>query len=157
MGEPRSASKLSFMKIVKILMVLFVLAGVGGFIVYKYVNKEAPDLSEGKPEVSYTLTELLEKSSDTTTLYQYKDKLIAVSGNVKKISKEQNKISLELGDSSTVSSVICQVDDRHVADFSQLAENTSIQLKGVLRSVDMDESGLGLGNTVQLNYCVINK
>jgi hypothetical protein len=144
------------MKFLKILLVLVLLLAVAGYFGYRFVNKTSADLSDKKPEATYTLVDLIEKSSDTTSLYQFKDKLIAVTGNVKKISKEANRVTLELGDSTTVSSVICQIDDRHVTDFSDLKENTNVSVKGLLRSVDMDESGLGLGNTVQLNYCVKN-
>lgn len=145
------------MKIIRIVLVLLLVAVVAGFIAYKFINKSAPDLSDSTPEKVFTWTELIDQSSDTASLYQFKDKLIAVSGNVKKIAKDLNKITLELGDSNNVSSIICQVDDRHVADFANVKENSTAAIKGLLRSAEVDDSGLGLGNTVQLNYCVKSK
>ena len=140
-----------------IFLLLFALVGAGAFLAYKFVNKATKDFNDKKPSAVFSMNDLIEKSnSDTAALSQLKEKLIAVNGMVKKISKESTAISIELGDTSTTSSIICQVDNRYLTDFNNLKENDPINLKGVLRGYTID-TDLGLGNTIELNYCTLNK
>lgn len=140
-------------------IVIAIAAAISGvFLTLKYVNKATVDHSDSKPVATYSLKELLDKTnSDTMALNKLKDKLIGVTGTVKKVSLEENALTIELGDSTTPSSVICQIDERHIGMCKSIAENQTVNLKGMLRSFSIDTSELGFGNTIELNYSSLNK
>lgn len=139
---------------------LFIILGVMlvmAALVYQYVNKSTEDFSNTKPKEDFSFATLIEKTNqDTASLGTLKDQIIGVSGAIKKISKDQHSMTLELGDSVQTSSIICQMDARYLEEFSSLTEGQSINLKGKMTGFTID-TDLGLGNTIELNYCTLNK
>lgn len=139
------------MKKLKIFFTVVIVLGIGAFAGWKYVNKGRIDNSNDKPVITYSVNELITKlDTDTTALSPYKNKMVAVHGQVKSVSKQQDAITLELGDSTMMSSIVCQIDDRYLNDFKQIEAHQEVSLKGMM-TYDMDD--LGMGNTIHLDNC----
>ena len=81
--------------------------------------------------------------------------MILINGPIKNIKRENNDVTIELGDSNTLSSMICQMDQRHLAETNELEAGQQIRIKGKFTGYTLDE--LGLGNTLEMNFCSIEK
>lgn len=138
-------------------LILLSLLAVGVALVLQYVNKPSDDFAATTPKASFTFQQLIEKtSSDTSSLTKLIDELVAVDGAIKKIMKDTASTTVELGDNSSNSSIICQIDNRHQTAFESFKEGQLVSIKGKLTGFTLDLD-LGLGNTIQMNYCSINK
>jgi Cu/Ag efflux protein CusF len=142
-------------KKLKIFIGLLVFALIVAFAVYKYANKPNDDLANVKATQNYQFAELMDKTSDTASLSKLKECVICVNGQVKKIDKDSSSITIELGDTVSTSSVICQIDQRHCNEFQSVKEGDKIAIKGKMAGCTIDED-LGLGNTIEMNFCTIN-
>ena len=143
------------LKIVIILLLLIVVSVTG---VWKYVNKASVDYSEQTPISTYTFKQLTDKANqnDTASLKKLIDQLISVNGTVKKINKDSLTTTVELSDTTCNTSVICQIDNRHQGECAVLKEGQAVCIKGKLCGYNID-TDLGLGNTLQMNYCSLDK
>lgn len=122
-------------------------------IVWRYIQQTNTDYSNQKPVANFTFTELMKKiESDTTNL---KSNLIGVSGPIKKIAKDSNLITIELGYDSTMNSIICQIDERYTEDFEALKESQLLNIKGIVSGINTDDAAI-FGNTIELKYCTQN-
>ena len=127
---------------------------VGG--VFMYVNIKKTDYLEKKSFQTFTFQELNNKlENDTSQFLKLRDKLITINAEIKKIIKDSSSISIELGDSTTLSSVVCQFDDRHLNGLYNLKEGNNVSLKGILTGFEKDD--LGIGNKIDLTSCILNK
>ncbi len=143
-------------KKLKIFLILLAFVLVAVLIVWNYVNKASDDFASKKADASFSFAQLIDKTvNDTSSLSQLKDKLVSLDGTIKKISKETNSVTLEIGDTSSMSSVICQTDPRYLESFSTMKEGEQIKIKGKLTGFTIDTE-LGLGNTVEMNFCTID-
>ena len=143
-------------KKLKFLLLSIVAIAIVGLIVWQYVNKASDDFYTQKPSHTFTFDQIMEKTSnDTASLSKLKDELVAVSGNIKKIKKDEKFTTIEIGDTSSMSSIICQCDERHLGDLTSLTEGSPISVKGKITGFSTDE--LGLGNTIEMNFTSINK
>jgi hypothetical protein len=126
---------------------------IGGYYLWQYIQQPVKDLSKDKPYKEYTADILLyEVNSDTNLVHILMDKTISVKGGVKSIRTNENSITIEMGNASGSSSIVCQVDKRHLEPFRGVKENDTVTLKGTLSAYIVD-TDLGLGNTLELNYC----
>lgn len=138
-------------------LVALAIAGLGALLVWNYVNKPSKDFVNEKIDFSYSCKDLLEKtSSDTAAASQLLNHLVGVDGEVLNITQGDNALTIELGSSSSNSSVICQIDNRHLDDFKQTKVGDRISIKGKITACSADDE-LGLGSTIQMNFCSINK
>ena len=132
--------------------------GVGllvGAIAWNFVNKPANDYSKQTATKSFAFDDIMNKvSNDTASLIELKDKLVAVEGKIKKINEEEGHITLELGDTISMSSIICQVDSRYTNDFKNLKLGSDIAVQGIITGYTID-TDLGLGNTIEMNFCTL--
>lgn len=147
------------MKLKKWLKVLLVLALIGVFstwIVLKYVNTPNIDYSNTKSDINLTYTALLKetKTNDTLTFKKYINKLIAITGPVKKIKNDSLGYVIQIGDTANLSSIVCQIDNRHNNDFKTVKLGQIITIKGKITGASNDEL---LGTTVEMNFCVLHK
>ncbi|MEZ5046459.1 MAG: hypothetical protein R2831_05655 [Chitinophagaceae bacterium] len=140
----------------KIILILLALALVAGIVVYKFVFKASEDFAGQKPSASFTMQELLDKTSDTTSLNALKNTLISVRGTIKNFSKEKDALTIELGDTMEMNSIVCQVDQRHLSDLNTIQNNQEVDIKGLLTAYTIDDE-MGLGNTIELKSCSLNK
>lgn len=143
-------------KLVKI-GILLILVAIGGAFAWKIINKEVDDFSNQKPSMSFTFMQLSDLLlNDTSKLSSFKEQLIAVEGMVKKVSKQDKQVSIEIGDSNTETSIVCQMDERYVSSVENVQENQAIKLKGKMTGFQVDTE-MGLFNTIEMNYCSLNK
>lgn len=147
------------MKLKKWLKVLLVLVLIGAFstwIVLKYVNTPNIDYSNTKSDINLTYTALLKetKANDTLTVKKYINKLIAITGPIKEIKNDSSGCVLQIGDTTDLSSIVCQMDNRHNSDFKTIKPGQIITIKGKITGANNDEL---LGTTVEMNFCVLHK
>jgi Tfp pilus assembly protein PilO len=140
----------------KLILFALMLIIVGGVITWMFVNQGNTDHANKKASATFALTEIMSKSeTDTASLNKLKDQLILINGPIKNIKRENNDVTIELGDSNTLSSMICQMDQRHLAETNELEAGQLIRIKGKFTGYTLDE--LGLGNTLEMNFCSIEK
>ncbi|HAD33840.1 MAG TPA: hypothetical protein DCF44_04995 [Chitinophagaceae bacterium] len=140
-------------KKIKLILFVLILIIVGGVI---FVNQGNTDHANKKASATFALTEIMSKTeSDTPSLNKLKDQLISINGPIKNIKRENNDVTIELGHSNTLSSMICQMDQRHLAETNELEVGQHICIKGKFTGYTLDE--LGLGNTLEMNLCTIEK
>ena len=71
----------------KYLLIAVAVILIAAVLVWKFVNKPTTDYAGQKPEMSYSFAELMKKiETDTSNM---KDKLIAVNGNITKITSKK--------------------------------------------------------------------
>jgi hypothetical protein len=142
---------------VKYGLIVIALLGIAIVIVLKYVNKPMDDYADMEPKATYSFKEIMDKTSnDTSSLNHLVNELVSVKGVIKKIIKDSASTTVELGDTSSTSSIICQIDSRHQASCSFLKEGQPVCIKGKIAGFELDLD-LGLGNTMQMNYCSLEK
>lgn len=69
-----------------------------------------------------------------------------------KISVDSNSTTIEIGDTNSLSCVICQIDSRHQDEFKSCKVLDPIAIQGFMTGYAIDND-LGLGNTVEMNFC----
>lgn len=143
-------------KSIKLILAVLALAIIVAFIGFKFVNKPVNDYAEKEVNANFHFAQIMDKvSNDTASLSELKDKLVGIDGDIKSIKNEANAITIELGDTNTMSSIICQIDTRYTKEFNQLKPGEHIALKGIITGYTID-TDLGFGNTVEMNYCTKN-
>jgi len=144
-------------KKLKIFLLVFVAISISAILVWKLVNKETADFSNQKPAKSFTFQQIMEKATtDSNTIKQLKDVLVAVNGQIKKITKDEKSVTIELGDTTSMSSITCQFDNRHLDELTTINEGSQISVKGNITGFSIDTE-LGLGNTIEMKSCTLNK
>ena len=129
----------------------------GAWFGYSEYNRKVKDLSDVKAQVTIKTNELISafEKSEKAANAQYLDKIIAVTGNIKAIEKDdRGNYSIVLGTEGSMSSVRCSMDSVHVNDVMLVKEGAEITVKGACTGFNADEL---LGSDVILNRCVINK
>lgn len=135
------------------LLGFLIIAIVGIFIVLKFVNKPVNDYSSKEVKTTFSFADIMNKvSNDTASLTELKDQLVGIEGLVKKVTNDSTSTTLEIGDTTSMSSIICQIDARYKNDFSNLKPGDVIAVKGIITGYTID-TDLGFGNTVEMNYC----
>ncbi len=130
-----------------------VVAAMGIFIAMKYVNKPVNDYSNQDVKTTFNFADIMHKvSNDTASLIELKDQLVGIKGLVKKVTSDSISTTLEIGDTNSMSSVICQIDTRYKSDFTAFKPGDAIAVKGIITGYTID-TDLGFGNTVEMNYC----
>lgn len=136
-----------------ILLCLFVVMTPMLFI-FKKINKNSKDYSNNTTKNNYDFSTLIKKiETDTVNLY---NQLIGVNGNIKEVIKDSENVSIEIGYDSLMSSVTCQIDKRHITDFDFYKKNDTINIKGLVTGITIDEDSI-FGNTIQMSFCTLNK
>jgi preprotein translocase subunit YajC len=153
----------------KIVLVLIVLGAITAFFVWRWANKPNPNPKNDIPDYSLSAAALVKEFADNDSLAQlkYKDKLIEVSGIAKKIVPSDSATVINLGDSTSMSVVQCQVDARNNEDAMKVKEGGPVTVKGKLAGFSKQESGdavgdllgeVSTGTDVILNFCsIVNK
>ncbi len=104
--------------------------------------------------MEFAFADLMKKiETDSTSI---KNKLIAVKGNIKMLIKDSASARMEIGNDSIMSSITCDIDFRHIADFENVKEGNEINIKGIVSVVSVDPDS-PFGNTIQMTYCTLNK
>jgi opacity protein-like surface antigen len=121
---------------------------------YKEYNRKNIDLSGEKPTATVdALTLIASFERDTASASKhYVDKVIAVTGIIKKIEAEEAPAVFFLGEAGQMSSVLCSMDSTHAASYSSLKEGSKVTIKGLVNGYQSDES---LGTDVKMNRCIL--
>jgi len=141
----------------KALVIIFVaiiaIAVWYGYREYTRTNKDlkafAADIKTDAPSLIDAFQKDSSKASKT-----YTDKIVSVTGNVKKIDSDGNPVILFLGSQGEMSSVKCSMDSLHSADYKLVKPGTNVTVKG--RCTGGESSDL-FGTDVTLNFCVLEK
>lgn len=135
-----------------ILVVIILIIAFGGWYAYRIYQEKTPDVVNKKPDVVITATGLLEAFNKDTAAAgkQFVDKIIEVTGNVKRIDTTG---SVVLGEEGSASEVTVGLDRRHLKDHEKLKIGTVAVLQGVCSGYDKgsgDDLLASLGTTVEL-------
>lgn len=137
------------------LLIISVLAiAVIAWYGYNQYNRTNEDLKNKKPDYSVKDLDLIAafESDTTSSTRMYIDKVIAVTGSIKKIEAEGAPVVVFLGNKQQMSSIICSMDSNYVSSYANLKEGATITIKGICIGYAFDEL---LGTDVKLNRCVI--
>lgn len=86
--------------------------------------------------------------------YQGLNLVIQVSGMVKGMDTDENgRLTVLLGDTTSLSSVRCAIDSLHTADLAGYTRGQAGSFKGYFNGYKADITGL-LGADVELNACI---
>lgn len=135
--------------IIIILLLIVIVAVWYGIKMYKL---QTPDIVNKKPDIVITASELLNSfNNDTTSARkQYVDKIIEITGNVKRIDTTG---SVVLGEEGSASEVTVGLDRRHLKDYQKLKTGSVAVLQGVCSGYEKasgDDLLASLGATVEL-------
>lgn len=122
----------------KILLLLLVLAVIGGVVGYRMYQRK-PDLAAGRaPDVSVPAAELYRSfvTDEAAAGVRYNDKVVQVSGRVIKIAKDDQgatNVSLDTGD--PLGAVVCEFPADAPPTF---ADNDTAAIKGFCAGYNLD-------------------
>lgn len=137
-----------------ILIVILIAVGLAAWYGYNEYNRKNKDLSGIKAtETVNALALIASFEKDTASASkQYIDKVVAVTGTIKKMEAEEAPVVIFLGDPGQMSSVLCSMDSSHAASYASLKEGSKVTIKGIVNGYQSDEL---LGMDVKINRCVI--
>jgi hypothetical protein len=141
---------------VLILAVLIIASAIFGWREYYRKNEPVVNMT---PAFIVTAEQIVKEfeANDSVPAKKYTGKLIAVSGNIKQVDKdEQGYFTVVLGSEGSMSSVRCAMDSLYASDVQTLQKGQPATIKGMFTGFQKDESGL-LGSDIILNRCVIYK
>lgn len=151
----------------RILIGLVIIAAAGGLF-YKFViNKDVSNLKDTKSDFTITMQDLMSEASanDSLAKSKYIGKVLSITGNVKEIIESDSATVINLGDTTSKSSIKCQIDKRN-NDLAKLVKlNTTVTIKGKMAGINnqntdpifADIEGIDLGTDIVMNYCFIEK
>ncbi len=132
----------------KILLILLLIAAVGGGIGYYQWNRPMQSSADQKAALAISALDLEkaytnnEENANTT----YNDKIIEVTGKVSQISKETDKTSVFLETSNPMASINCEFEKTANTSNIKIGDNVSIKGKPT-----------GILSDVVLVQCVLNQ
>lgn len=135
-----------------IIIIILLIVAVGGWYAYRLYQEKTPDVVNKKPDVMITATELIAAfDRDTASARRtYVDKIVEVTGNVKRIDTTG---AVVLGEEGSASEVTVGLDRRHLNDHEKLKVGSTAVLQGICSGYDKgsgDDLLASLGTTVQL-------
>ncbi|HVZ56796.1 MAG TPA: hypothetical protein VG870_09085 [Chitinophagaceae bacterium] len=139
------------------LTALLVIAG-GVYGLHEYTRKNA-DLGHVRADLQISAGDLIRKmetggQAAERELLAKKDYVIAVTGSIKEISRdEKGYYTIALGNPDGMSSVRCAMDTMHQKGLAGLATGATVTIQGAFTGFNQDPL---LGSDVILNRCVIS-
>lgn len=138
----------------RLLLIILLVTGIAVWYGYTEYNRTNDSLKNTKATATVTAPALLaafEKDS-ASAVKQYNDKIIAVSGTVKKIEANGNPVIIFLGDAAQMSSVQCSMDSTYADSYKTLQTGVAATLKGAVTGFRSDPL---FGTDVILTRCVV--
>jgi len=141
--------------IITIIVLAVAVAGIYGYHEYYRSNR---DLGDVQADFSVPATGLIKEfiTNETAADNKYRNKVLSVSGMVKGVDSSGNFYTIEVGDTSDMSSVRCSVDSTHTSQAANLKRGMNVVIKGAMTGFKKDDTGL-LGSDIELNRCVIQQ
>lgn len=135
-----------------IILGLLVFALIIGGIMYFKANEKVEDVTQVKaaPENQFRSQSLLDTREDKLTSME--GKVVIVVGLVHSNEGSETERTITLG-MDDMNLVVCQIDNRHLADAAKPQPGVFVKLKGTLSGHDFDDI---LGKSVQIKNCVLN-
>jgi hypothetical protein len=136
------------------LIIILLVTVIAVWYAYAEYNRTNDDLSHTRVTTTVSAAALLsvfEKDS-ANAVKLYSDKIIAVTGTIKKIEAEGNPAIIFLGDAAQMSSVQCSMDSTNASAYTPLKTGDAVTLKGLVSGYRTDPL---FGTDVILNRCVI--
>lgn len=139
-----------------ILIVIILIIAVGGWYAYRMYQQKTPDVVNQKPDVAVSASALLDAFSEDTAAARekYVDRIIEVTGNVKRIDTTG---SVVLGEEGSASEVTVGLDRRHMKDYEKLKIGSVAVVQGICtgstnesKTSDPTDLLASLGTTVEL-------
>ena len=126
---------------------------------YREFNRERVDSKNVEPKFRTEAIDLLREFTNDEKLasqkYSGQDIIIAVSGNIKEIVKNENGYqTILIGDLQGASSVRCLMDTLYSDAANQLQQGQRVRMKGNFNGYKSDD--LGIGADIELNFCVLD-
>lgn len=142
-----------------ILLFVLIIVVAGGWYAWTKYDERTPDVVDKRPDVVVdTKTLIAAFDGDTASASQkYIDKIIQVTGNVKKIDTSGTVI---LGEEGTLSEVVVGLDRRHMEDHKQLKVGSIAVVQGICSGYNKgsgDDLLASLGTTVELKQAGVKK
>jgi hypothetical protein len=142
-----------------IIVIVLLIIAFGVWYGVKMYKLQTPDVVNKKPDVVVSVKDLLEAfNKDTASArMQYVDKIVEVTGNVKRIDTTG---SVVLGEEGNASEVTVGLDRRHLKDYQKLKTGSVAVLQGVCSGYDKasgDDLLASLGTTVELRSAGIKE
>ncbi len=137
-----------------ILLITLIVVAIIAWYSYTQYNRKNVDITTKKTEHNIDALSLIaafEKDTASSSK-KYIDKIVEVTGTIKKIEAEEAPAVLFLGDSNQMSAIVCSMDSVYATTYSSLKKGTKITIKGICNGYQYDEL---LGTDVKLNRCVI--
>ncbi|MFI5188446.1 MAG: hypothetical protein ACHQF0_17065 [Chitinophagales bacterium] len=141
----------------KITLALLIMIAGTSWYGYKQYTRKNTDLAYAKADLEITSSNLIKsfETNEKLSNEKFLDKIIAVSGKVSEINKdEKGYYTLVLGEDSSMSSVRCCMDSVHQQTVFSLKSGDRVTIKGACTGFNADEL---LGSDVILNRCVVKK
>jgi hypothetical protein len=139
-----------------IIIVILLVVVIGAFIGYRMIKEENPDLGNKKPDITIEAGNLLAAfDKDTASaIREYVNKIIEVTGNVKRIDTTG---AVVLGEEGDPSEVVIGLDRRHMQDHEKLNVGSIAVLQGLCSGYSKGGEDLlaSLGTTVELRSAVV--
>jgi predicted phosphodiesterase len=144
-----------------ILTLVLIAIAVAVFLAYKTYTRTNKDLLKLKADIQISAGDLIKEfeAGDSAANKKYLDKIIELTGNVKKLEKDDaGDYTIIIGDTLSMSSVRCLSDTNHRSDAAIVKENSTITIRGVCTGFKKNELlGENLGSDVELTRSVIIK
>ena len=136
----------------KILFVILVIVIGGGWYAYELYQEKTPDIVNKKADVVISAAQLIEAFIKDTAgaRKQFIDKIVEVTGMVKRIDTTG---SVVLGEEGSASEVTIGLDRRHIQDYKKINAGAIAKFQGVCSGYDKGNSDdllASLGTTVEL-------
>jgi hypothetical protein len=139
----------------RILITLLIVIVLGAiWYGYRLYHEKNADLTSSKPSITTTAISLIQEfeKDSAASGKKYTDQVIAVSGQVKSISAEDNPVIISMGDAGEMSSVQCSMDSSHSVDYASVKEGSRITIKGKCTGYEAQDL---LGTDIKMNRCVL--
>jgi len=143
----------------KIILIVLIIIVAGAWFAWTKYNERTPDVVDRKPDVTVDVKTLVAAFDEDTASAskKYIDKIVEVTGNVKKIDTTGTVI---LGEEGMLSEVVIGLDRRHMEDYKQLKVGSIAMLQGICSGYskgDGDDLLASLGTTVELKQAGVKK
>lgn len=127
------------MKAKKIILILFLLIFLGGFIAYKMYNKPHVNVAETSSDVSLEAVKIVDDFSSDEIMANttYLDKIVQVSGIINSIKTENETVIVALAGNS-FGDVLCYLSEESKTKVNTLKEGQRVTLKGICTGFLLD-------------------
>ncbi|HPQ99942.1 MAG: hypothetical protein H6561_06325 [Lewinellaceae bacterium] len=124
----------------KVLLLLLLLGVIGGFVVYKYINKPFVQVDTITPVATLTAGELLQafQADETKANEAYLDQFVDVTGKVESVSKEDSVWTVILDADDIMATVRCEMDYVQGTQRPDFSPGQQVTLRGMVTGILMD-------------------